>query len=435
MRRSPIKRKAFPRGLFVEALEARMCLAASVGWDGPGLGAAALSYYIAPVPSGLGLDQAAVETAIETALNAWSQVADITFTQTTLARQTDSLDIRFTSLDGTGGVLAQAYLPDDVNPSRLAGDIQFDASERWEIGNSLGSAAFDLVYVAAHEIGHALGLDHLNVAGAVMRPSVSPTQSFRALAAADVDAILALYASADREGDGTSTAGDDGGASEEQAPEPEETPPIRRVPWWRWWSGGGRGRLGAVTVEVTLADTATRHNASQPQDVNQDGHTSALDALLVINDLHVSGSRDLSSLAVEPSDSLPLVDVNGDNQVSALDALLVINALVNAGGPAVSALAEASNGTTDEQQLFDNSSETASSDTGDSKASDGDGTPGEEVPSGGSTDETSDEQDPMDELPDDEADEDQAELPRCTYRVDLPDEISTLSARRPQRRR
>lgn len=184
------------RKLRMEPLEARLCMAASVGWDGPGLGAASLSYYIGNVPAGVGLGQAEVETAIETALDAWAQVADLTFTQTTLARRSDSLDITFSSIDGSGGILAQAYLPDDVNRGRLAGDIEFDLADPWEVGGGNGSTAFDLIYVAVHEIGHALGLDHLNVVGSVMRPSVSPSQVFTGLATADVNEILGVYAAA-----------------------------------------------------------------------------------------------------------------------------------------------------------------------------------------------------------------------------------------------
>lgn len=175
-----------------ESLEERWCLSASVGWDGPGQGSADLTYYVANSPSSL--SEADVKAALETAFAAWADVADVTFTETELSGVLDSIDIKFASIDGEGGVLAQAYFPDDVNSGRIAGDIIFDSSEVWEVGNDLGSAAVDLVWVAVHEIGHALGLEHSDAADSVMATSVSPTQAFTQLAASDIDAILQLYA-------------------------------------------------------------------------------------------------------------------------------------------------------------------------------------------------------------------------------------------------
>ena len=178
-----------------ERLESRD-LMTSVGWDGPGQGSAELSYYIGKGPSYL--TEAEVESAIDTALDAWSEVVDVTFTQTNIPNQRDSIDFTFRRLDGEGGTLAQAYLPDDVNRARIAGDVQFDTSERWELGNGQGRSAFDLTLVAVHEVGHALGIEHSHVGASVMAPSVSSIQSFSELHADDIDAALELYARAPR---------------------------------------------------------------------------------------------------------------------------------------------------------------------------------------------------------------------------------------------
>ena len=70
--------------------------------------------------------------------------------------------------------------------------------------------------------------------------------------------------------------------------------------------------------------TSPLQNPISPQDVNDDGHVSPLDALRIINALHANGSGPVEDVR---GDADPFVDVNGDNYRTALDALLVINAL------------------------------------------------------------------------------------------------------------
>lgn len=59
-------------------------------------------------------------------------------------------------------------------------------------------------------------------------------------------------------------------------------------------------------------------------DVNGSGSVTALDALVVINDLNAHGQRALGGM---PTSSDHFLDVNGNGRVSAIDALIVINAL------------------------------------------------------------------------------------------------------------
>ena len=61
------------------------------------------------------------------------------------------------------GVLAETFLPPPANGGTDAGDILFNSTVNWQINSS-----YDLMTVAAHEFGHALGLGESSVSTAVM---------------------------------------------------------------------------------------------------------------------------------------------------------------------------------------------------------------------------------------------------------------------------
>ncbi len=79
------------------------------------------------------------------------------------------------------------------NPRTVAADIQFNSDWKWEIGNAQGSKAMDLLSVALHEIGHALGLDHGKGKNSVMRSALSSTSYYTGLSADDIAGIQSLY--------------------------------------------------------------------------------------------------------------------------------------------------------------------------------------------------------------------------------------------------
>ena len=87
-----------------------------------------------------------------------------------------------------------------------------------------------------------------------------------------------------------------------------------------------RARFLAESLEsrILLAgDTMAFHNAGLPLDTNDDGQRTALDALLIINDLNEHGSRDV----VAGMSSAGLVDTNGDGVVSPADVVGIVNFL------------------------------------------------------------------------------------------------------------
>ncbi len=94
--------------------------------------------------------------------------------------------------DGLNGVLAHAFFP-PPNGGTLAGDMHFDDSETWTLAERPvpSGQPIDLVTVAAHEIGHSLGLDHSNVACALMNAFY--TGSHRYLSQDDINGIQSIY--------------------------------------------------------------------------------------------------------------------------------------------------------------------------------------------------------------------------------------------------
>ena len=90
------------------------------------------------------------------------------------------------SFDGPGDVLAHASYPNPYQDRQVF--LHFDDSERWVNSETQN---VDLLTVAAHEIGHNLGLDHSNNPNALMYPSYSAPH--RSLGQDDIAGVQSLY--------------------------------------------------------------------------------------------------------------------------------------------------------------------------------------------------------------------------------------------------
>jgi hypothetical protein len=91
--------------------------------------------------------------------------------------------------DGARGILGHAFFPGSGSP----GQVHLCEEEAWSVDGAAGS--FDLLTVLAHEIGHALGLEHSTDPDAVMYYTYAGTRT--SLADSDIAAIQVLYGSAD----------------------------------------------------------------------------------------------------------------------------------------------------------------------------------------------------------------------------------------------
>ena len=130
---------------------------------------------------------------IRAAFKLWADETPLSFNETADSAQADIL-IGWAEgehgdgdpFDGPGDVLAHASYPNPYNEKQVF--LHFDDAERWVNSETQN---VDLLTVAAHEIGHNLGLDHSNDPNALMFPSYSGPHRF--LGNDDIAGVQSLY--------------------------------------------------------------------------------------------------------------------------------------------------------------------------------------------------------------------------------------------------
>ncbi|XP_069494838.1 matrix metalloproteinase-18-like [Ambystoma mexicanum] len=141
-----------------------------------------------------------VRAELKKALSVWENVSPISFVEVG-ANSSADIDIFFVSgihadggknaFDGSGRVLGHAFFPPAKSSKKdIDGDLHLDNDENWTSASKRG---INLFQVAAHEVGHSLGLDHSTIPGALMAPTYKGYNPVFQLHQDDIDAIQSVY--------------------------------------------------------------------------------------------------------------------------------------------------------------------------------------------------------------------------------------------------
>src|SRR5258706_2042899 len=150
-----------------------------------------ITYYFANGTNKLAGDTE--QDLVRSAFALWAGQTPLTFNEASDSAQADILIAWAVGdhgdgdpFDGPGDVLAHSSFPNPYDDRQVF--LHFDDAEHWVNSNTQN---VDLLTVAAHEIGHTLGLDHSGDPNALMYPSYSAPHRF--LGKDDIAVVQSIY--------------------------------------------------------------------------------------------------------------------------------------------------------------------------------------------------------------------------------------------------
>jgi hypothetical protein len=144
-----------------------------------------------------GLSPAAIRAEARAAFDMWEGAANIVFREAPEGAHADILIGAQTEPDGWAftDVFYDTAAPGGVKPISQA-LVCFNPAKRWKIGFNGDLKVYDVRYALAHEIGHAIGLDHPAGGNAIMNYRYE--ERFRTLQPGDIYGAALLYGAPQR---------------------------------------------------------------------------------------------------------------------------------------------------------------------------------------------------------------------------------------------
>lgn len=146
---------------------------------------------IDPVLESSRLDREAFRNEVRAAFDMWESVANISFIEVDDPSRAGILI--GAQIEPMGWAFANvSYTPSAQQPRSIERSlICLNPQRRWKIGFDGNLNVYDIRYTVAHEIGHAIGLDHPTTAGQLMHYRYE--ERFRSLQPGDIEGAVLLY--------------------------------------------------------------------------------------------------------------------------------------------------------------------------------------------------------------------------------------------------